>query len=91
MAVEEERLMGRHKNVRAERAKVLNVARDLARSGQHPNHESIVAQMEPLDIAARDGLQDIRTQLDRLCALAQIGRARIEIPGRNAPTTQLPR
>ena len=39
--------------------------------------------MEPLDIAARDGLQDIRTQLDRLCALAQIGRARIEIPGRN--------
>jgi hypothetical protein len=83
--------MNSREKARAHRVRMLNVARALARSGQHPNHENIVAQMEPLDTAARDGLQDIRTQLDRLCALAQIGRARIEIPGRNAPTTQLPR
>jgi hypothetical protein len=69
--------MGRHRKFRAERAKVLNIARDLARSGQHPNYESIVAQMESLDVMVRDGLQDIRSQLNRLCALAQIGPTRM--------------
>ena len=74
------------KNVRAARAKVLKIARDLARSGQHPNHKSIIEQMEPLNIVARYGLQDIRLQLDPLCALAQVERSRIDIPGRNQPT-----
>ena len=70
------------------RAKVLNRARDLARSGQHTNHKSIIEQMEPLDALGRNGLQDIRFQLDRLCALA---RAERDKPGRNQPTTRLPR
>jgi hypothetical protein len=86
VAMDEERVMG--KNIRAHRAKVLKIARALARSGQHPNHKSIIAEMEPLDAGVRKGLQDIRLQLDRLCALAQAGRARIEIPGRNQPTAQ---
>ena len=58
-----------------QRSKVLNLARDLARSGQHADHRSIIAHIELVgDFAdVRDRLVDraIRSQLDRLCLLAQ--------------------
>jgi hypothetical protein len=47
--------------------------------------------LRPAHEPARNGLQDIRFQLDRLCALARAERPRIDRPGRNQPTTQLPR
>lgn len=66
------------------RKRVLDAARDLARSGQHPDHKSIIPQIESMEGFAetRDRLKDIRLQLDRLCALAKAGRLPIEIPGR---------
>jgi len=68
----------------AQRKRLLDTARDLARSGQHPDHRSIFAHLEALDgfADARDRLQILRSQLDRLCAMAQSGRARMGIPGR---------
>ena len=60
----------------SERGKLLNRARELARSGQHPDHRSIIAQLEPLEEFenARGRLEDsaFRLQLDRLCALARV-------------------
>jgi hypothetical protein len=59
----------------AHRAKVLRRARGLARSGQHENHHTILAELE-----LTDGFADahrcltervISAQLDRLCALAR--------------------
>jgi hypothetical protein len=77
------------------RRQALNHARDLARSGQHPDHKSIIAQLEATEGFAevRGWLEGsaMRSQLDRLCSLGQTGPARIDIPGRNQPTTQLPR
>jgi hypothetical protein len=82
-----------HKHLQLRRVKVLNHARELARSGQHPDHKSILAELEPMEGFAETlgRLELIRSQLDRLCALAQSGPARIDIPGRNQPTTLLPR
>ena len=58
-----------------QRGKLLNLARELARSGQHSNYRSIIAQLESLDgfEEARGRLQEtaFRLQLDRLCALAR--------------------
>ena len=67
-----------------QRKRVLEAARDLARSGQHPDHKSILAHLELMEGFAdvRDRLRDLRGQLDKLCALAQSERLRIEIPGR---------
>jgi len=69
---------------RLQRSKLLNRARDLARSGEHESHASILADLESLEgfADARDRLRDIRSQLDQLCALAQAGRPRFEMPGR---------
>jgi hypothetical protein len=70
----------------AQRKRLLDVARDLARSGQHPDHSSIIAQLESMEGFAevRDWLEGraMRLQLNRLCALGQNGPARIDIPGR---------
>jgi hypothetical protein len=58
-----------------QRTKVLKIARDLARSGHHANHETIIAEIE-----LSKGFADVRRcltqsfipgQLDRLCAVAQ--------------------
>jgi hypothetical protein len=70
-----------------QRKRVLDVARDLARSGCHTDHRSIFAQIETMDgfSNARNGLQVIRSQIDHLCALAKPRRARIDIPGRQRP------
>jgi hypothetical protein len=61
--------------VSAQRRKVLQTARDLARSGQHSDHKSIVAHLELLDgfVEVRHwfGEPVMRLQLDRLCALAR--------------------
>ena len=69
---------------RLQRSQFLNRARDLARSGQYQDHASIMADLEPLEgfAEARERLQDIRSQLDHLCTLAQAGRPRFEMPGR---------
>ena len=73
--------------VSAQRRRVLEAARALARSGGYPDHRSIFAHLETLDgfADARDGLQIIRSQLDHLCGMAQSGRGQIGIPGRGRP------
>ena len=61
--------------LQGQRTKVLRLARDLARSGQHESHHSIVAELQFLA-----GFADthrcltnrvISAQLDRLCVMAQ--------------------
>jgi len=66
------------------RKRVLDAARDLARSGRYSDHASILAELELMEGFAetQDRLQVIRSQLNYLCALAQAGRPRIDIPGR---------
>jgi hypothetical protein len=78
---------------RAERTRVLNLARDLARSGRYLDHRSIFAHLEGMHGFgdARNRLQTLRSQLDHLCALAQPGRARIDIPGRQRPENEAAR
>ena len=68
----------------ARRKRMRDTARALARSGQHPDHRSIFAQLEVIDgfADARDQLRIIRSQLDHLCAMAHSRRARIDLPGR---------
>jgi uncharacterized membrane protein len=57
------------------RRKVLQLARNLARSGSHADHTSILPCMEMVEGFAetRAQLEDrsFKAQLDRLCALAQ--------------------
>lgn len=69
---------------RAQRTKVLELARDLARSGGHPDHTSILAELEPMEgfAEARVRLEEsaIRLQLDRLCALARTPKIRLRKP-----------
>jgi hypothetical protein len=64
-----------HGKTQHQRAKVLKLARDLARSGQHESHHTIVAQLHLLHEfgAAHHCLTEriVCFQLDRLCAAAQ--------------------
>ena len=64
-----------HWKIQNQRTKVLNLARDLARSGQHETHRSILAELEIVegfaDAYGRLTDQVISSQLDRLCAMAQ--------------------
>ncbi len=57
------------------RAKVMDHARALARSGEHADHKSIIALLtaQEDDATIRNGLEAyaFRAQLDRLCALAR--------------------
>ena len=57
------------------RAKVLNHARDLARSGEHAGHQSIILHLVALeDFEAVRGVfadRAVCAQLDRLCAMAR--------------------
>jgi hypothetical protein len=59
----------------AQRSKLLEHARKLARTGGHADHTTILPCLEPLEgfAGTRDKLEDrsFKTQLDRLCALAQ--------------------
>jgi hypothetical protein len=70
----------------AKRKRLLDVARDLARSGQHPDHTSVIAELEVMEgfAEARGWFEGsaMRLQLNRLCAVAQTKPARIDIPGR---------
>jgi hypothetical protein len=75
----------------AARSKVLRRARDLARSGHHADHTTIIAQLGPVDANTLKALLVIRGQLNHLCALARSGAVRFDIPGRNQPATELPR
>ena len=58
-----------------ERARVLDRARDLARSGAHADHTTIVQHLERLEefAAVRDRFEwsAFWSQLDRLCAMAR--------------------
>ncbi len=66
---------GRSDVIYRRRAKVLNHARNLARSGAHPDHTSIIPHVEALEgfaeIKDRLGDRAFRAQLDRLCAMAR--------------------
>lgn len=67
------------------RKKVLDVARELARSGQYEDHKSIISHLETLENFehVRDRLEDsaFRVQLDKLCAMARAGRELpVEVP-----------
>jgi hypothetical protein len=70
----------------AKRKRLLDVARDLARSGQHPDHTSVLAELEVMEgfAEARGWFEGsaMRLQLNRLCAVAQTRPPRIDIPGR---------
>ncbi|MCD6052417.1 MAG: hypothetical protein K0Q55_3835 [Verrucomicrobia bacterium] len=65
-----------HWKIQNQRTKVLNLARVLARSGQHQTHHSILAELEIVEgfADAYRSLTDraISSQLDRLCAMAQV-------------------
>jgi hypothetical protein len=71
----QESLMGRSDVTYRGRAKVLNHARQLARSGAYPDHKSIIPHLESLDgfEAVRERVEDrfFRLQLDRICALVR--------------------
>lgn len=58
-----------------ERHKIVQQAQQLARSGQHADHRTIIPLLEELAgfAAARERLEDctIRAQLDRLCTMAR--------------------
>ena len=60
------------RQIRAQTMKVLNRARQLARSGRHADHRSIFADLETMDgfADARDRLEEFRSQIDRICTLA---------------------
>jgi hypothetical protein len=64
-----------HWKIQNQRTKVLNLARDLTRSGQHETHHSILAELEIVEGFAEPYRhltdQVISYQLDRLCAMAQ--------------------
>ena len=64
----------KHAQMVARRTKLLKLARDLARSGQHQDHHSIVAELHAAGdfFEAQRCLTDraICAQLDRLCAMA---------------------
>ena len=74
------------------RAQVVELARRLARSGHHADHTTILPLLEGLEgyKSARIRLEDraIRSQLDRLCAMAQAGRERpVEAPPHTSTRT----
>jgi hypothetical protein len=58
-----------------DRARLLNRARELARTGRHPDHKSILAQLETAEgfTEAAKEIEPIRFQLDRLCAVRRPG------------------
>ncbi len=58
-----------------QRARLLNRARELARTGRHPDHRSILAQLETVEgfAEAAKEIEPIRFQLDRLCAVRRAG------------------
>jgi hypothetical protein len=64
-----------------ERHKVVQQAQRLARSGQHADHTTIIPLLQDLEgfEAARVRLEEraLRSQLDRLCAIARAGRERL--------------
>ena len=57
----------------SQRTQAQSLARDLARSGVHANHHSIVAELTLVHgiVKAPEWLALIAGQLDKLCALAQ--------------------
>ncbi len=59
------------------RRQILDQARELARSGQHADHTTIIRELEAIEgfEVARIRLEDraIRSQLDHLCAMARTG------------------
>ena len=65
--------MNEQADIRARRGKLLNCARDLARSGRYADHRSIFAELETINdfASAWGGVEAFRSQLDRVCALAQ--------------------
>ncbi len=71
--------------VKRQRAKLVNFARDIARSGRHADHRGVIRELEAMqDVldglpAARARLEDpaFRTQLDRLCHMARA----VDFPG----------
>ncbi len=56
-----------------QRARLLNRARELARTGRHQDHKSIVAQLEAVEgfAEATKQIELIRFQIDRLCSMAR--------------------
>ncbi len=68
-----------------QRARLLKQAQQLARSGQHADHASIIPQLAHMDgfeaTRVRLGEGAIRAQLDRLCVMARVRRERpVEAP-----------
>ncbi len=49
-----------------QRAKIMEIARDLARSGWHADHTTIFRELEAIE-----GFSAERTRIDKLCARAR--------------------
>ena len=68
-------MMAKSDAIYKRRKKVLDHARQLARSGAHPDHTSIIPQLESLEGfgVARDRVEEraFRLQLDRICAMVR--------------------
>jgi hypothetical protein len=76
VAVEAERLMTKGSDLRyARRRRAMGRARDLARSGEHADHRSIISHLASSEDPAlvQEWLEDraFCAQLDKLCAMAQ--------------------
>ena len=76
VAVEEERLMTKESDLRyARRRRAMDRARDLARSGEHADHHSIISHLAGREDSAvvQEWLEDraFHAQLDKLCTLAR--------------------
>ena len=72
----------------SERQKVVAEAQRFARSGQYPDHASIIPLLQDMKgfEAARVRLEErvVRSQLDRLCAMAQAKHERLVWAGRRS-------
>jgi hypothetical protein len=58
-----------------QRAKIMEIARDLARSGWHADHTTILQELEAMEgfssAQIRIDTPAFRAQLDKLCAMAR--------------------
>ena len=69
-----EHVMRAYDQKHKQRARLLNRARELARTGRHSDHKSILVQLETVEgfAGAAEEIDPIRLQLDRLCAMKQV-------------------
>ena len=82
-------------SLKGQRTKVLRLARDLAPSGQHQSHRSIVEDLKQVEAFAEAHRcltnRAISAQLDRLCAMASVQAGAASLAAYIAETRQAAR